>query len=90
MDTQARFSYVATLLNENSLVNQWYPKAGMYMYHGLDDTTVPYSNSETTYQKLIANGASTNQLHFISLEGDHGTAIKPYVEDLVPRLMALQ
>jgi pimeloyl-ACP methyl ester carboxylesterase len=90
MDTQPRFNYIVALLNENSLDNQWYPKTEMYVYHGLDDTTVPYSNSETTYQKLIANGASTEQLHFISLEGDHGSAIKPYVEDLVPRLMALK
>jgi len=90
IDTQPRFNYIVTLLNENSLDNQWYPKTLMYVYHGLDDTTVPYNNSETTYQKLIANGASTEQLHLIPLEGDHGSAIKPYVEDLVPRLMALK
>ena len=90
VDTQPRFNYIVTLLNENSLVNQWYPKTQMYVYHGLDDTTVPYSNSESTYQKLIANGASTDQFHLISLQGDHGSAIKPYIEDLVPRLMALK
>ena len=90
MDTQPRFNYIVTLLSENSLVNQWYPKTLMYVYHGLDDTTVPYSNSESTYQKLTANGASTDQLHLISLQGDHGSALKPYVEDLVPRLMALK
>ncbi|SHH32916.1 Secretory lipase [Chryseolinea serpens] len=90
IDTQPRFNYIVALLNENSLVNQWYPKTVMYVYHGVDDTTVPYSNSESTYQKLIANGASAEQLHFISLEGDHGSAVKPYVEDLVPRLMALK
>jgi len=90
IDSQSHFNYIVTLLNENSLVNQWYPKTLMYVYHGLDDTTVPYSNSESTYQKLIANGASPEQLHFISLAGDHGSAVKPYVEDLVPKLMALK
>ena len=63
IDTQPRFNYIVTLLNENSLDNQWYPKTQMYMYHGLDDTTVPYTNSESTYQKLIANGASAELLH---------------------------
>lgn len=90
IDTQARFEYVVNMLNENSLVNQWYPRNLMYVYHGLEDSTVPYENSEATYQKLLSNGASADQLHLVPLQGDHSSSVKPYIEDLVPRLMALK
>jgi predicted esterase len=90
IDTQTRFEYVVNMLNENSLVNQWYPRNLMYVYHGLEDSTVPYENSKTTYQKLLSNGASADKLHLVPLQGDHSSSIKPYIEDLVPRLMALK
>lgn len=90
IDSETRFNYVVEMLDENSLVNQWYPKSLMYVYHGVDDSTVPYDNSKATYQKLLSNGASPDKLHLVPLEGDHSSSIQPYIEDLVPKLMDLQ
>ena len=65
-------------LKENSLLN-WTPKAKLLLYHGKDDTVVPYSNSELTYQRLSARaGEGVVELH--ELKGDHSSAVVPYAQ----------
>jgi len=60
----------------------------MYLYHGTADTTVPYSNSLSVYNQLIANGASPNTLTLTSIPGGtHGSAFVPYVEALVTKIV---
>jgi len=63
----------------------------MFMYHGDADVTVPYDNSVITYQKLIANGASTSVLSLTPLPGkDHATGVLPYIEDFIPKMLQLK
>jgi hypothetical protein len=60
------------------------------MYHGLADETVPYQNSVDTYNKLLANGAATSTVTLTALEGTHGTAIEPYIGQLIEKLLLLK
>lgn len=88
IDTEPAYAYLVDAFNENSLTD-WKPEIQMFMYHGLSDKTVPYQNSVDTFNKLIANGASTSTLTLTPLEGDHNSAIDPYVADLIGKLLSL-
>jgi pimeloyl-ACP methyl ester carboxylesterase len=89
LNSNPEYAYIKDAFIENSLTD-WTPTTKMFMYHGDSDVTVPYQNSVDTYDKLIANGTSTSNLTFITLEGDHSSAIQPYVMDFVPKLWALR
>ena len=89
LNSDPEYADIKETFIENSLTD-WKPTAKMFMYHGELDVTVPYQNSVNTYNKLISNGASTNTLTFIPLNGDHGSAIQPYIMDFVPKLWALR
>lgn len=89
LNSDPEYAYIKDAFIENSLTD-WTPSAKMYMYHGESDVTVPYQNSVDTYDQLIANGASSSNLTFITLTGDHGSAIQPYIMDFVPKLWALR
>ncbi len=80
---------IVNAFEENSLTD-WAPKTKMFMYHGESDTTVPYQNSQSTYDALISNGASESVLTLIPLSGDHISALQPYILDFVPKLWALR
>jgi pimeloyl-ACP methyl ester carboxylesterase len=89
IDTDAKYSYLVADFNQNSLTD-WTPKIKMFMYHGLSDATVPYQNSVDTFNKLVANGASTGVISLTPLEGTHSTAVQPYIADFIPKLLALK
>jgi pimeloyl-ACP methyl ester carboxylesterase len=90
IDTDAKYKYIVDAFKENSLTD-WTPTKKMFMYHGDADTTVPYSNSVVTYNKLIANGASANNVTLTALPGkDHGTGVIPYIEKFIPKLLELK
>jgi len=89
LNSDPEYSYIKNAFVENTLTD-WTPVAKMYMYHGDSDVTVPYQNSVDTYDKLIANGTSTSSLTFITLTGDHASAVQPYILDLLPKLWALR
>lgn len=90
IDTDPKFSALVDAFEENSLTD-WTPTIPMFMYHGNIDVTVPYANSVSVYNQLIANGASTSIVKFTSLENaDHGSGIIPYVEQFVPILLDLK
>lgn len=89
LNSDPEYAYIKDAFIQNSLTD-WVPVANMYMYHGKSDITVPYQNSVDTYDKLISNGASSSTLKFIELEGDHGSAIQPYILDFVPKVWALR
>lgn len=89
-DTDVEFSEIRTSFIENSPVN-WIPKAPIYMYHGTADITVPYENSQMSYDKLIAAGASEDIVKFIPLENaTHATGVVPYFIDVLKKFDALK
>lgn len=89
IDTDPEYIYLVNAFNENSLTD-WTPEIQMYMYHGLSDETVPYQNSVDTFNKLLANGASTSVISLTPLDGDHSSAIEPYVAELIAKLLSLK
>jgi pimeloyl-ACP methyl ester carboxylesterase len=89
IDTNPDYGYLVDAFNENSLTD-WKPEIQMFMYHGLSDKTVPYQNSVNTFDKLIANGASTSTLTLTPLEGTHSSAIEPYLADLIAKLLLMK
>jgi pimeloyl-ACP methyl ester carboxylesterase len=90
IDTDSKYKYIVDAFKDNSLTD-WTPTIPMYMFHGDADVTVPYSNSVTTYNKLIANGASTSILTLTRLDGaTHTTGIFPYIEEFLPMVLDLR
>jgi acetyl esterase/lipase len=90
INTDIRYKYIVDALNENSLTD-WAPKISMYMYHGDADTTVPYSNSVSTYNTLIATGSSSSIVSLTPLVGkDHGSGVVPFIEKFIPKLFELK
>jgi hypothetical protein len=90
IDTNVKYKYIVDAFNLNSLTD-WAPTKKMYMYHGDADTTVPYTNSTITYDKLIAKGASTTNLTLTAFLGkDHGTGVRSYFESFVPVMLDLR
>lgn len=88
-DSEARYEYLRNVFAENSLTD-WAPKIPMFLYHGLSDETVPYDNSVKTLNKLLANGASSATVTLTPLEGTHATAVDPYIENLISKVMSLK
>lgn len=89
INTDPAYDYLVDAFNENSLAD-WAPTVKMYMYHGTSDATVPYQNSVDTYNKLILNGASSENVTLTPLTGTHSSAITPYIADFIPKLLALK
>lgn len=89
IDTDTKYKYIVDSFNKNSLTD-WMPTKKMFMYHGDIDITVPYLNSVTTYNKLVANGASKTILTFTPLPGTHGTGVLPYIESFIPKMLELR
>jgi pimeloyl-ACP methyl ester carboxylesterase len=89
-ETNAQYQYLVNLFEENSLTD-WTPHIPVYLYHGTADTTVPYENSQITYDQLIANGASSSVVNFIPLPGaDHASGVEPYIDDVITKLQQLK
>ena len=89
INSDPSYAYLANAFQQNSLLD-WTPKKKLFLYHGEDDTTVPYQNSVDTYEALLANGASGSALTLIPLQGTHSTALEPYILDFIPRLWELR
>jgi pimeloyl-ACP methyl ester carboxylesterase len=89
IDSDSKYSALVSAFNENSLLD-WTPKIRMVMYHGNADVTVPYQNSVDTYNTFISNGASSDVVSFVTLEGGtHSTGVFPYLEDFINKMIAL-
>lgn len=85
LNTNPQYSYLVNAFTENSLTD-WVPRHPMYMYHGNDDTTVPYQNSVDVYNLFITEGADSVTL--TTLPGaDHGSGVQPYIEQFIPILL---
>lgn len=75
---------------ENSPID-WTPQAPIFMYHGDADQVVPVDNSEATYERLLNNGADPERIQLIIFKGyNHGSAVEPYIEDIVKKLKELK
>jgi pimeloyl-ACP methyl ester carboxylesterase len=89
-ETNAQYQYLLDAFEENALTD-WAPQKPVYLYHGTADVTVPYENTQITYEKLIANGASTQIVKLIPLvNADHTTGVDPYLDDVIDKLQDLQ
>lgn len=90
LDTDTKYKYIVDAFVDNS-VTDWKPTIPVFMYHGDIDVTVPYSNSVASYNKLIANGASTSVVTLTTLQGaDHYTGIFPYIDLFVPKMLSMK
>lgn len=90
INTSAKYADLRQALLDNSLTS-WIPANPMRMYHGTADITVPYSNSTSTYQKLLQAGADPDKVQFFALEGaTHGTGVVPYVKDIIPWILSFE
>ncbi len=87
--TDERYKYIADAFADNSLTD-WVPTRRMYLYHGTSDTTIPFENSQHAYDKLVANGTSTDIISLTPLPGDHASAVTPYVADILLKIWALK
>lgn len=66
-------------LQENTIYN-WIPRATTYLYHGVDDKTVPYTNALTVLDFMVRqNGANNVTLtNCNALPANHENCISPY------------
>ena len=84
------YDFLQTSFEENSLVD-WKPTLPIFLYHGDADTTVPLQNSQITYDKLLSNGASPENLQLITIPGgNHSSSVIPYLEDVIKKLQTLK
>ncbi|MGV3538718.1 MAG: lipase family protein [Rufibacter sp.] len=76
-------------LKQNSLKN-WVPNSPTRLYHGTSDTTVPFANSQETYNAMVAAGGSAN-VKFVSIKGGtHSSSLEPMIKDLIPWIESLK
>jgi len=69
----------AVALND---IYDWVPLAPTNLYHGLADETVPYSNSQTAFDTMLANGATDVTLSDCPISG-HVACSVPYVLEML-------
>jgi fermentation-respiration switch protein FrsA (DUF1100 family) len=90
ISTDNKYGYLVNAFRENSLTD-WVPTKPIYFYHGDADETVPFNNSQLTFQKLLNNGTSQNLLTFITLTGrTHSGGAAPYFQDVITRLQKMK
>jgi len=90
VETDAQYEYLRNAFEDNSLVD-WAPALPIYLYHGDADTTVPFENSQITYEKMLSNGATPDNIKLITLHGaNHSSGIEPYIEDVIKKLQELK
>ncbi|MDH5609604.1 MAG: lipase family protein [Cyclobacteriaceae bacterium] len=88
-DTTA-FHEFNTLLTENSLLG-WIPEVPVFFYHGTADVTVPFQNSQATYDHFMAVGASAGTVSLTPLTGyTHYTGFVPYITGFLDHLLAME
>jgi pimeloyl-ACP methyl ester carboxylesterase len=90
IETNAEYQYLRAAFAENSLTD-WKPTIPMFMYHGDADITIPFENSQITYDQLISNGASPDIVKLITLKGmDHSSGVEEYIEAVINHVQALK
>lgn len=68
---------------EMNAVSAWMASTPIRLYHGTDDTVVPYSNSEKTLESMIDAGST--EVSLISIPGGtHGSSLLPMLALAVP------
>lgn len=82
-------AFLQAKFTENALTN-WAPTVPVFLYHGDADTTVPYENTEATYEALLANGGDPQVITVTTLPGDHTTAVVPYVVEVIRKLHGMK
>jgi pimeloyl-ACP methyl ester carboxylesterase len=67
--------FISAIEDNNSY--SWIPQSPLQLYHGSNDSYVPYFNSESAYNAMIDLGATNVELFTIE-EGDHITSVMDY------------
>lgn len=82
-NSDSKFEPLNEELANNSPID-WQPIHPMYMYHGTADITVPFENSQSSYNKLLSAGASADKVSFTTIEGaNHSSGIAPYIISII-------
>ena len=90
IDLDEKYAYIVDAFEENS-VHNWVPVTRMFMFHGTADITVPFQNSQDTYNQMIELGASPSILTFTPIEGaTHGSGIMPYLVSMMDSFRPLK
>ncbi len=84
IDSDPQYLHLRTAMSENSLVN-FSPNIGVQLFHGDQDSTVPYQSSVEALQQF-GNLGST-QVSLTPLRGeDHGSGFIPYMALILRRM----
>jgi len=67
----SEFKKLQVILKENSVSEDWRPKAHIYLTHSKDDGLAPLENAQATVRKLRRAGAN---VAFFTYSGDHENA----------------
>ncbi len=94
-DTEFRSNYLGNgetqlkqLMADNTLIN-WKPNAPVLLYHGEEDATVPYINSQNALGTLTANGATNVTLtNCPASPSNHGNCGATYASFLLNYLIS--
>ncbi|WP_422361623.1 alpha/beta hydrolase family protein [Reichenbachiella sp.] len=79
----SKYDLLNQTLETNSPIS-WQPKHPIFMYHCSADITVPYQNSQNTYNHLIDAGADESKVTFTTIDGaTHNTGVAPFVIDFL-------
>lgn len=85
IDDMPEYQHVVDAMEENSIVD-FNPSTFLVLYHGDQDSTVPYQSSVDAMAKFNSLGAG-NSVSFVTLSGkSHETGVIPFVEDFLRRM----
>ncbi len=85
IDDMPEYQHVVDAMEANSIVD-FNPTTFLVLYHGDQDSTVPYQSSVDAMAKFNSLGAG-NSVSFVTLSGkSHETGVIPFVEDFLRRM----
>ena len=82
-DPQAAAPRIYELLDTNGLPGNWSPSSKLVMFHGVDDTDIPLSNSISVFERL---GNNSNVTLLKIIDADHQTGIIPFASEMLMRI----
>jgi len=87
-DTDVNYADFRNKLIANGITD-FVPTSPVRLYHGTDDMTIPISNTDVTYQKMLDAGASPAMVQLIALPGaTHSSGLLPYAQSVIPWIIS--
>ncbi|MEQ9442239.1 MAG: alpha/beta fold hydrolase [Cyclobacteriaceae bacterium] len=75
---------------EANSVDDWAPQTPVRLYHEQDDEVIPIQNSESTYKKMLQNGAEDVYYFPYDEAEDHRSGAQPMYEQALPWFVSLR